>query len=53
VARRRRVSVRPLPFEPGRVEILSGLEPGEQIAVSATRQLRDGESVRRGGRTDR
>lgn len=53
VARRRRVGVRSLPFEPGRVEVLSGLQPGEEIAVSSTRQLQDGEAVRRGGRNDR
>jgi len=53
VARRRRVGVRQLPFEPSRVEVLFGLEPGEEIAVSAIRQLREGESVRRGERSGR
>ena len=53
VARRRRVAVRALPFEPGRLEVLSGVEPGEEIALSSTRQLRDGEPVRRSDRADR
>ncbi len=53
VARRRRVAVRALPFEPGRLEVLSGVESGEEIALSSTRQLRDGESVRRSDRADR
>ncbi|MEE2678951.1 MAG: efflux RND transporter periplasmic adaptor subunit [Myxococcota bacterium] len=53
VARRRRVGIRSLPFEPGRVEVVAGLRAGEEIAVSSTRQLQDGEAVRRGGRNDR
>jgi RND family efflux transporter MFP subunit len=48
-ARRRRVAVRPLPFRPGEFEVLSGLAEGEEIAVTATRQLRDGERVERKG----
>lgn len=47
VARRQRVSVRPLPFRPGELEVLSGLTEGDVIAVSGIRELRDGELVRR------
>jgi RND family efflux transporter MFP subunit len=46
VVRRRRVGVRTVPFRPGEFEVVSGLDPGERIAVTATRQLRDGERVR-------
>jgi membrane fusion protein (multidrug efflux system) len=46
VARRRRVGVRPVPFRPGEFEVVSGLEPGERIALTGVRQLRDGEPVR-------
>ncbi len=50
VARRRRVGVRTLPFRPTELEVVSGLEEGELIAVGEIRQLRDGERVRRNGR---
>jgi multidrug efflux pump subunit AcrA (membrane-fusion protein) len=46
VARRRRIEVRPMPFRPGEFEVVSGLEQGERISVTGTRQLRDGERVR-------
>jgi membrane fusion protein (multidrug efflux system) len=49
VVRRRRVEVRALPFRPGELEVLSGLAEGDEIALGATRQLRDGERVRREG----
>jgi RND family efflux transporter MFP subunit len=49
VARRRRIAVRPLPFRPGEFEVTSGLREGEEIAVSATRQLREGDRVVRQG----
>lgn len=45
VARRRRVEVRPVPFQPVSLEVLSGVAAGERIALSAVRQLRDGEDV--------
>ncbi len=53
VARRRRVSVRALPFRPGEFEVLSGLAEGDEIALTATRQLRDGERIRRNGKVER
>jgi len=46
VARRRPVQVRHVPFRPAELEVTRGLAPGETIAVTATRQLRDGEAVR-------
>jgi len=46
VARRRRVEVRPVPFRPADFEVVAGIRPGELIAVTGTRQLRDDESVR-------
>ena len=49
VARRRRVAVRPLPFRPAELEVVSGLAEGEWVAISDIRQLRDGERVRRNG----
>ena len=49
VARRRRVGVRPLPFHPAEFELLSGVAEGEEIALTGTRQLREGERVRRDG----
>jgi hypothetical protein len=49
VARRRRVGVRALPFRPAEFEVLSGVAEGEEIALTGTRQLRDGERVRRNG----
>ena len=45
VARRRRIKVRAVPFEPVSLEVLSGLTAGERIALSQVRQLRDGERV--------
>ncbi len=47
VARRRRIQVRPIPFRPADFEVIDGLAEGEEIALSAVRQLRDGERVRR------
>ena len=49
MARRRRVEVRALPFRPAEFEVLSGLAEGEKIALTGTRQLREGERVRRDG----
>jgi membrane fusion protein (multidrug efflux system) len=49
VARRRRVAVRPLPFQPADFEVVSGLAEGDEIAVTGIRQLRDGERVHRNG----
>jgi len=46
VAHRRRVQVRQVPFRPTEFEVIEGLARGEMIAVTATRQLRDGEAVR-------
>ena len=45
VARRRRVEVRDIPFHPARLEVVSGLETGDRIAISSLRQLRDGLAV--------
>jgi len=45
VARRRRVEVRGIPFHPTRLEVVSGLEAGDRIAISSLRQLRDGLAV--------
>lgn len=49
VVSRRRVGVRELPFQPARLEVLTGLEVGELIVVSGNRELREGERVRRNG----
>ncbi|MGI9591401.1 MAG: aldehyde dehydrogenase family protein, partial [Myxococcota bacterium] len=49
VVRRRRIGVRELPFEPARLEVLSGLAAGEVIVVSGIRELREGERVRSNG----
>jgi len=46
VAKRRRVEVRPMPFRPAELEVVSGLEPGQRVVVSGARQLSDGEAVR-------
>ena len=46
VSRRRPVSVRDLPFDPGQVEVDDGLREGERIAVSGVRLLSDGALVR-------
>lgn len=45
-ARRTRVEVRDLPFHPGDVEVVSGLEPGAEIVVTGVSLLRDGAPVR-------
>jgi multidrug efflux pump subunit AcrA (membrane-fusion protein) len=45
-ARRRRVVTRSVPFAPETVEIVSGLQDGERVAVSGVRELRDGVLVR-------
>ena len=39
------IRVRPVPFRPTLVEVVSGLEPGETIATSDIRQLADGDLV--------
>jgi membrane fusion protein (multidrug efflux system) len=44
-AERRRVEVKDIPFWPIRLEVTSGLQPGERIALSSLRQLRDGAAV--------
>jgi membrane fusion protein (multidrug efflux system) len=44
-ARRRRVSLRPVPFRPDLVEIVEGLDGGERIAETGVAELRDGLSV--------
>jgi membrane fusion protein (multidrug efflux system) len=41
-ARRRRITTRGVPFRPDLVEVATGLEAGERIAVSAVRELREG-----------
>ena len=46
VARQRRVELRDVPFRPAELEVLGGLEPGERIATSGVRGLRDGVAVR-------
>ena len=46
VARRRRVATRPMAFRPEIIEVTSGLEPGEVIATTGVRELRDGQVVR-------
>jgi len=45
-ASRRQVEVRPVPFRPADYEVMGGLEPGERIAGSKVRDLRDGDRVR-------
>ncbi|MGI9431089.1 MAG: efflux RND transporter periplasmic adaptor subunit, partial [Myxococcota bacterium] len=45
-ASRRQVEVRPVPFRPADYEVVGGLEPGERIAGSKVRDLRDGDRVR-------
>jgi membrane fusion protein (multidrug efflux system) len=45
VARRRRVRVRDVAFQPGVLQIDEGLESGETIATTGMRQLSDGASV--------
>lgn len=46
VARRRRVEVRALPFQPAEFAVLSGLEEGEEIVLTGLLQLHDGSPVR-------
>jgi membrane fusion protein (multidrug efflux system) len=46
VARKRRVSLRNIPFRPTQVELVSGVADGERIAASGMRALRDGARVR-------
>ncbi len=46
LARRRRVEVREIPFRPEDLELLSGVEDGERVAVEGLRELRDGIRVR-------
>jgi len=41
-ARRRRVALRPVAFQPELVEVVEGLHPGERIATSGVADLRDG-----------
>ncbi len=43
---RRRVAVRPVPFHPELLDVMSGLVSGERIALSGVRDLRDGGRVR-------
>ena len=45
-ARRRRVAVRDLPFDPSRVEVTEGLVAGDRVAVSGVQSLREGSPVR-------
>jgi RND family efflux transporter MFP subunit len=49
VVERRRIAARPVPFRPDLLEVVSGLQEGEQIAVSRIRDLRDGLPVRVSG----
>jgi membrane fusion protein (multidrug efflux system) len=49
VVHRRRVKTRPVPFRPGLVEVFEGLSDGDRVAVSAVRQLREGQRVRVAG----
>ena len=44
---RRRVRVRGIPFHPSEFEVVEGLEAGDEIAITAVRQLREGEGVTR------
>lgn len=52
VVHRRRVGTRELPFQPERLEVISGLQEGERIVVTAARQLREGEAVRAAAGSD-
>jgi membrane fusion protein (multidrug efflux system) len=45
VAKRVRVSTRPVPFRPDQVEVQEGLADGARVAVSAISQLRNGVAV--------
>lgn len=42
IVRRRRTRTRPVPFRPDLVALSEGVEPGDRIAVSGVRELRDG-----------
>ncbi len=46
VAERRRVEVRAIPFRPEQVEVVGGLEEGDEIAILGMAELRDGTRVR-------
>ena len=46
VTMRRRISTRRVPFRPDLLEVLSGLQEGDRVAVSRIRELRDGLPVR-------
>jgi hypothetical protein len=46
VVRRRSVVVREVPFEVAVLEVVSGLESGEEVAVSGVALLQDGARVR-------
>ena len=46
VARRRRVTTLPVPFRPGLIEVIEGLDDGERVAISGIRELREGQRVR-------
>jgi len=46
VARRRRVETRAIPFRREQLEVTAGLEPGERIAASGVRDIREGLRVR-------
>jgi len=39
------VTVEDVPFQPGQLAVTQGLRPGERIAVTSLRQLRDGSQV--------
>jgi membrane fusion protein (multidrug efflux system) len=45
VVRRQRIEVRDMPFRPGVFAVLQGLTPGDRIAITGIRQLRDGAAV--------
>lgn len=44
-ARQRRIETRPVPFQPGVLEVTSGLAGGERIATTRLRQLADGARI--------
>jgi len=46
VVRRRRVTTRSVPFRPGLIEVLEGLNDSERVAISGVRELREGQRVR-------
>jgi RND family efflux transporter MFP subunit len=43
---KRRIETGPISFRPTEREVLAGLQPGERIATTSVRQLRDGMAVR-------